>query len=103
MPRPQPIRVRRRPGAGRLDGLRNLGPRSTAWLRAAGIRSREDIRRLGVIEVCRRVHAAGHPLSVLLAYALEGALADCHWNEIPAETRRALRGEFARLRSARRP
>ncbi len=33
-----------------------------------------------------------------MAYALEGALAGCHWNEISAETRQWLRAEFARMR-----
>jgi hypothetical protein len=76
----------------------NLGPKSAAWLAAAGIRSRDDVARLGVIETCRRVRAAGQPVSVLLAYALEGALAGCHWNAIPWETKLGLRAEFARLR-----
>ena len=76
----------------------NLGPKSAAWLASAGIRSRDDVARLGVIETCRRVRAAGQPVSVLLAYALEGALAGCHWNAIPWETKLGLRAEFARLR-----
>jgi len=101
MPRPQPIRIRRRAGAGSLAGLRNLGPKSRAWLLAAGIRSRDDLRKLGVIEACRRVRANGQPVSVLLAYALEGALADCHWNALPGETRQALRAEFARVGAKR--
>lgn len=81
----------------------NLGPKSAAWLEAAGIRSREAVARLGVIETCRRVRAAGHPVSVVLAYALEGALAGCHWQAIPWETKQFLRTEFARMKRAESP
>lgn len=90
---------RKKPAASEeLAAQLNLGPKSAAWLFAAGIRSREDLARLGVIETCRRVRAVGHPVSVLLAYALEGALAGCHWQAIPWETKVFLRTEFARLR-----
>lgn len=85
---------------GELATQLNLGPKSAAWLVGAGIRSRDDVARLGVIETCRRVRARGHPVSVLLAYALEGALAGCHWQAIPWETKCFLRAEFAKLRRA---
>jgi hypothetical protein len=34
----------------------------------------------------------------VMAYALEGALAGCHWQRIPAETRQWLRTEFAKMK-----
>lgn len=82
-----------------LAHLLNLGPKSAAWLVRAGVHSRDEVMRLGVIETCRRVRAAGYPASVLLAFALEGALAGCHWRAIPGETRDHLRIEFAKLRT----
>ena len=91
-------RTTSRVSATELGALLNLGPKSAAWLHAIGIRSRDDIIRLGVIEICRRVRAAGQPVSVLLAYALEGAVTGCHWNAIPWETKQFLRAEFARMK-----
>jgi hypothetical protein len=38
---------------------------------------------------------AGHPVSVVAAYAIEGALTDTHWNEIPASKKLELQRLFA--------
>jgi hypothetical protein len=35
-----------------------------------------------------------------MAYALEGALAGCHWNAIPWETKADLRLRFAKMKAA---
>ena len=68
--------------------LRNVGPKGTAWLRQVGIRSREDLEALGAVAAFIKVKRAGFKPSLNLLYALEGALRDCHWQEIP-EARRA--------------
>ncbi len=81
-----------------LGALMNLGPKSALWLVAAGITTRGEVERLGPIEVCRRLKRHGRPVSVLLAYALEGGLAGCHWQAIPAEAKEFLRVEFAKMR-----
>lgn len=80
----------------------NLGPKSAAWLRDAGIRSVSDLRAAGPIEACRRIQSTGQPISLLMAYAIEGALTGCHWSKIPAESREWLRVEFADLRKSTR-
>lgn len=90
-------RKKSRPG-GELGVLMNLGPKSAAWLADADITTRAQLGRLGPIEACRRLRRAGHPVSVLLAYAIEAGLAGCHWQAIPAETREFLRVEFAKMR-----
>ena len=95
-----PFREKADPGR-RLQALLNLGPKSAAWLVAAGIESEEQVRALGPIEVCRRLRAGGHPVSVVMAYALEGALMGCHWNALPGETKQALRAEFAAMKRRR--
>lgn len=102
--RPEPIRpFRNERGAAseanaELGALLNLGPKSAAWLYAAGIRSRADLEKAGPIEACRRIRNAGQPVSVLLAYALEGALMGCPWNALPHDFKQHLRLEFAKLK-----
>lgn len=81
-----------------MGALLNLGPKSSAWLAAAGIHTREQLERLGPIEACRRIRRAGHPVSVVMAYALEGALSGMHWNTIPFETKQWLRTEFSTMK-----
>ena len=83
---------------GELGALLNLGPKSSAWLADAGITTRTQLERLGTIEVCRRVRVAGHPVSVVMAYAIEGALMGCHWNALPREFKQHLRVEFAKMK-----
>ncbi|GAB1406937.1 TfoX/Sxy family protein [Thermomonas brevis] len=68
--------------------LRNIGPKSAAWLRQVGLRSLADLQQAGAVGAYMKVRRAGFKPSLNLLYALEGALQDCHWQEIP-EARRA--------------
>lgn len=70
--------------------LRNIGPKSAAWLRQVGLRTESDLRAIGALEAFIRVKRAGFKPSLNLLYALEGALCDCHWQDIPAERRNEL-------------
>lgn len=70
--------------------LRNIGPKSAAWLRQVGLRTQEDLAAVGSVEAFLRVKRAGFRPSLNLLYALEGALLDCHWQQLPE----ARRGEL---------
>ncbi len=74
--------------------LRNIGPKSAAWLRQVGLRTREDIAAAGPVDAFLRVKRAGFRPSLNLLYALEGALQDCHWQEVPEARRQVLVAEF---------
>ncbi|MGV8944139.1 TfoX/Sxy family protein [Thermomonas sp.] len=67
--------------------MRNIGPKSAAWLRQVGLRSLHEISDIGVVEAFMKVRRAGFKPSLNLLYALEGAVLDCHWQEVP-DTRR---------------
>ena len=68
--------------------LRNIGPKSMAWLRQTGVRTLDDLKSVGALSAFVRVKRAGFRPSLNLLYALEGAILDCHWQDIP-EARRA--------------
>ena len=68
--------------------LRNIGPKSAAWLRQVGLRTLDDLAAVGAVEAYMKVRRAGFKPSLNLLYSLEGALKDCHWQEVP-EARRA--------------
>ena len=70
--------------------MRNIGPKSAAWLRQVGLRTPEDIAAVGSVEAFMRVKRAGFKPTLNLLYAIEGALLDCHWQEIPDERRSEL-------------
>lgn len=98
MGRTRPIRIRpatTRPG---VEGLLNLGPESSAWLADVGVTTREQLSRLGPLGACRRLLEAGRPVSLLLAYAIEGALTGRHWAQLDPATREILRTGLASVR-----
>jgi len=82
--------------------MRNIGPKSAAWLRQVGLRTPEDLAEAGPVDAFMRVKRAGFKPSLNLLYALEGALRDCHWQEVP-ETRRAQLVEAAEAAIAELP
>jgi hypothetical protein len=72
------------------EKIRNVGPKSAAWLRQVGVRTIEDLRNVGVIETFMKVKRAGFRPSLNLLYAMQGALSDCHWADLPAEVKTSL-------------
>jgi len=70
--------------------LRNIGPKSSAWLRQVGLHTREELADAGAVDAFMRVKRAGFKPTLNLLYAIEGALRDCHWQEIPDERRKEL-------------
>lgn len=73
--------------------LRNIGPKSAAWLRQVGLRTEADLVAVGPVEAFMRVRRAGFKPTMNLLYALEGALCDCHWQEVPEPRRLQLAQE----------
>ena len=72
------------------EKLRNIGPKSMAWLRQTGVRTLDDLKAVGALSAFVRVKRAGFKPSLNLLYALEGAILDCHWQEIPDDRRSEL-------------
>jgi hypothetical protein len=89
-----------------LAGLRNLGPASARLLAEAGIVTRADLVAVGAAGACERLMARGARVSLVLAYAIEGALMECDWRALPHEFRVRLVTEFRaaqRRHRTRRP
>ncbi len=72
------------------DKIRNVGPKSAAWLRQVGVRTIDDLRRVGPIEAFMKVKRAGFRPSLNLLYAMQGALDDCHWADLSEEVKASL-------------
>jgi DNA transformation protein and related proteins len=70
--------------------LRNIGPKSAAWLRQVGLRTQEDLQAVGAVEAFMRIRRAGFKPGLNLLYSLEGALLDCHWQAVPENRRNTL-------------
>lgn len=76
------------------ERLRNIGPKSAAWLRQVGLRSVEDLQATGAVGAFLKVKRAGFKPSLNLLYSLEGALVGSHWQEIPEARRHQLLAEL---------
>jgi len=54
------------------------------------LRTREELDATGAVEAFMRVKRAGFKPTLNLLYSIEGALRDCHWQEIPDARRNEL-------------
>jgi DNA transformation protein len=72
--------------------LKNIGPASARQLREVGIENSATLRKLGALAAYRRLkHAFPREISLVMLYALEGALRDCHWNHLPPGVKEKLK------------
>lgn len=75
-----------------LTDLRNIGSQSARWLDSLGIHTAEDLYEVGVVDAYLRVKTAyPRQVSLNLLYALQGALLDLPWNELPPGMKADLR------------
>ena len=78
--------------------LRNVGPKLAAKLVEARIDSPEKLRQLGAKKAFEKMYASGDSygdFNAAYLYALEGAIRDCDWLDIPLEIKQEYR-EFAK-------
>ena len=79
-----------------IAAMRNIGPRSAQWLAEAGIVTERDLRRIGPVAAYTKVEA-NHPSSATLnlLWALQGALLDMTWTELPDAVKAELKRDLA--------
>ena len=84
-----------------LESLKNIGPRSAVWLSAVGVETADDLERLGPVEAWRRAKVAvPDEVTIVLLYALQAALLDLHWTELPVDLKRRVAAEATSSRRA---
>lgn len=76
--------------------LKNLGMASVNILHAVGINTCAELRRTGAVEAYRKIKAREINVSKVMLYALQGALMDIHWNDLPPDLKQQLVDEAAR-------
>lgn len=74
-----------------ISELPNLGPKTETWLNTVGIFSREDVERIGSVEIYRLLRANGFPASLNLVYAIEAMIIGEHWTKLPPSLKTELR------------
>ena len=75
-----------------VDELKNLGPVTARLLHEVGIETERQLRQVGAVAAYRRLkHLAPRQITLVCLYALQGALTDTHWNELPGLLKEELR------------
>ena len=82
------------------EKIRNVGPKSAAWLRQVGVRTIDDLRREGPVDTFLKVKRAGFRPSLNLLYSMEGALVDCHWTDLSDQRKQQLVSDYESAESA---
>ena len=77
-----------------IEELRNIGPKSGAWLRECGICTVEDLRSLGSVAAYQLVARSRRRVSLNLLWALEAGLRDRDWRDLTEEEKLTRRCEF---------
>ena len=76
--------------------MRNLGPVSMEWLRTIGVETREELETLGAVEAYLRICDVGFKPSLNLLWALQGAVLDVHWAQVPSDMKAGLKADLER-------
>jgi DNA transformation protein len=71
----------------RIESLPNLGPKSALMLRAAGIRTSMQLKRLGAVKAYVKVRATDERASLNLLWGLEAALSGRSWQDVARNDR----------------
>jgi len=71
----------------KIADLPNFGPKSQQMLEQAGIKTVEQLRKLGAVRAYLQVKRNGGNASLNLLWALEGALTGQHWQVVAKNER----------------
>ena len=82
--------------------LRNVGPKLAEKMIAAGIETPEQLRQLGAKKAFAKMYRRGDAygdFNAAYLYALEGAIRDCDWLDIPEKVKREYKEYAHKLQS----
>jgi predicted flap endonuclease-1-like 5' DNA nuclease len=75
-----------------LRALKNIGPKTRAWLHEVGVHTPADLDRLGAVEVYQRLKERfPEKVSLNALWGLQAAILDMHWTALPPDMKADLR------------
>jgi TfoX C-terminal domain len=77
--------------AVKISKMRNLGSISEAMLAKIGVNSSLDLEQLGAVEAFKRLQASEEKVSLVMLYAMHGALTNQAWEMLPPDEKQALK------------
>ena len=78
-----------------MTAIKNMGPKSSAWLHEIGIDTLEDLEAIGTVEAYRRLKASRPTVVTLIAlWGMQAALLNIHWNMLTPEMKAELKAQI---------
>jgi TfoX C-terminal domain len=77
--------------AMKISKMRNLGSKSETMLAKIGVYSSVDLENLGAVEAFKQLRASDEKVSLVMLYAIHGALTDQAWEMLPPDEKQALK------------
>ncbi|MEO0561596.1 MAG: TfoX/Sxy family protein [Chloroflexota bacterium] len=78
-----------------LVDLKNIGPQTAEWLPAVGIHTPQDLAELGAVAAYTRLKTAfPQQINLTALWALQGALMDIPFNQLPEAVKDDLRRQL---------
>lgn len=74
--------------------IRNIGKVSQLWLQEIEVYTLQDLQTCGTVMAFEMVRARHPKVSLNLLWALEGAILDVDWREVPDERKAILRRQL---------
>lgn len=74
--------------------MRNIGKVSRRWLYEIGLHSLADLKKCGAMTAYQLIRHDHPQVSLNLLWALEGAILDVDWREIPEARKQELREQL---------
>jgi len=85
--------------------LRNVGPKLAAKLVEAGIDTPEKLKQIGAKKAFQKLYPTGDSygdFNAAYLYALEGAIRNCDWLDIPEKIKQEYKGYAQNLQTKKR-
>jgi DNA transformation protein len=80
-----------------IKDLPNLGAKCEKWFAQIGIHTRGDIEKIGIVQLYAMVKEVKPKTSIVLLWALFGALNNMHFSDVPEEIKGKLKEQLAAL------
>ncbi len=81
-----------------ISELKNLGKACETWLNDVGVFTQQQLRELGPVQAWVLVRASGRPATMNFVYAVQAALMDIHWTNLPQDIKDELKNRCETLK-----
>jgi DNA transformation protein len=80
-----------------MEKIQNIGPKSQEWLNQLGIFTLQDLHNYGAVQAYMSICSfMGKKISIVLLYALQGAVDGRHWASYTQKEKQMMKAQVGR-------